>query len=844
MPKPSIDFKKVNEAALDDLDTLVRLVDPGALVSGDEWCWIDPQRESKKRGDSKINRKTGWWSDFVSGEGSKSECSVIGWWAHCQGLEYKDAGLDLATRYGLETTETLTKKKLVDKDGSPFRPVPADAPEPNWKQLGNPQRWAYLDAEGHLLRFHLRYDRKDGTKDFRPLTYRLLPSEAKEWRTKGLDDPQPLYGLDRLAQRPDAPVVLVEGEKTADAVALIFPDRVCITSGGCKSATHADWTPIKGRDLVIVPDNDEVGHKYAKDAAKRALAAGAKSARIVRLPAGLPEGWDLADQVPESMDAWDLEASLLDAEDLTTAPAEADEHEDAEGLPVIRVRPPEHAVAAQAQEALAKQGTVFQRRGGLVHVHRAEGTAKRGRKVPPGTPSIRPCTAGWLREQLSKAASFQRADAEGQTRKSLVPDWLPRMIVESSSHPGLAELTAVVETPVYLPGGRILTSPGLDEETGVFFAPLGSGPTIPDRPTMTEAQAARDRLFHVVTDFPWAGDTEDEKAKHRAAWLGFVLSAAARYAIQGPVPFVLIEANGQAAGKGLLAQVTGRIVTARDLPVATAPKDGVELRKMALPIISEGTRIQMLDEVGDFAGSREFNGLVTSTIYRDRVLGTSTLIEAPQNTVWVLCGNNVQLASDSTRRCLAIRLEPMTDRPEDREDFQHPDLLAYVAERASSLNADALTILKAFHCAGSPVSKLKPWGSFEAWARLVRDAVYWVTDGVDLDTRATLASTADTSRMALGQLIASLNECFSSLFTADQVLKRTLPGKDDYHAGLAEALEALNINIKGLSTRSVGRILARARRTVSGGLFLEQSNGHANGSALWRVELVSKADAA
>jgi hypothetical protein len=312
----------------------------------------------------------------------------------------------------------------------------------------------------------------------------------------------------------------------------------------------------------------------------------------------------------------------------------------------------------------------------------------------------------------------------------------------------------------------------------------------------------------------------------------------ARYAIAGPSPFVLIEANGQAAGKGLLAQVIGRITTGRDLPVATAPRDGVELRKLALPIISEGTRIQMLDEVGEFAGSREFNGLVTSTIYRDRVLGTSTMIEAPQNTVFVLCGNNVSLASDSTRRCLAIRLEPMTDRPEDREDFLHPDLLAYVADRAASLNADALIVLSAFHCAGSPASGLKPWGSFEAWARLVRDCVFWVTDGVDLDTRATLSSTADTSRMALSQLLTSIQECFPGLFTADQVLKRTLPGKDDYHAGLAEALEALNVNPKGLSTRSVGRILARCRRTVASGLYLEQSPAHANGSALWRVEAV------
>jgi hypothetical protein len=41
---------------------------------------------------------------------------------------------------------------------------------------------------------------------------------------KGFSAPCPLYGLTDLIARPDAPVLVVEGEATADVGAKLFPD--------------------------------------------------------------------------------------------------------------------------------------------------------------------------------------------------------------------------------------------------------------------------------------------------------------------------------------------------------------------------------------------------------------------------------------------------------------------------------------------------------------------------------------------------------------------------------------------------------------------------------------------
>src|SRR6516162_6386892 len=63
-----------------------------------------------------------------------------------------------------------------------------------------------------------RYNKADGDKEFWPRTWRKNRETGKEeWRWKNVPDPRPLYGLELLAQRPNAPVMVVEGEKCADA---------------------------------------------------------------------------------------------------------------------------------------------------------------------------------------------------------------------------------------------------------------------------------------------------------------------------------------------------------------------------------------------------------------------------------------------------------------------------------------------------------------------------------------------------------------------------------------------------------------------------------------------------
>jgi len=91
-----------------------------------------------------------------------------------------------------------------------------------------------------LLFLVCRFDKNDGGKDILPFSYGVLDG-IEGWHWKGIPDQRPLYGLDRLQANPETKVLLVEGEKTADAAQRLLPSLVAVTwQGGGKVASKTD----------------------------------------------------------------------------------------------------------------------------------------------------------------------------------------------------------------------------------------------------------------------------------------------------------------------------------------------------------------------------------------------------------------------------------------------------------------------------------------------------------------------------------------------------------------------------------------------------------------------------
>lgn len=158
-------------------------------------------------------------------------------------------------------------------------------------QSGKATTSIYRDAEGKLVMYIIRFVQSNGSKTFRPLC-----SSDGGFETKSPSGPLPLYRLPDL-KKADR-IYVVEGEKCAKRA--IKLGLVATTSAfGSNSAHKTDWLPLAGRKVVILPDNDPAGQKYAEDVARIITELNSQTQiKIVELP-GLPDGGDICDYTRE-----------------------------------------------------------------------------------------------------------------------------------------------------------------------------------------------------------------------------------------------------------------------------------------------------------------------------------------------------------------------------------------------------------------------------------------------------------------------------------------------------------------------------------------------------------------
>lgn len=154
----------------------------------------------------------------------------------------------------------------------------------------------YYNADGDLVGQVVRWNTPEG-KVIRPVS---LNAAGTGWVKRGMLEPRPLHALPELLALPKASRIYVtEGEKAADAARSIGLSATT-SPHGSESASKADWSTLSGCEVVVLPDHDSAGEKYAADVARLVMASGAKAVRIVRLVelwAGMPKGGDMADLV-------------------------------------------------------------------------------------------------------------------------------------------------------------------------------------------------------------------------------------------------------------------------------------------------------------------------------------------------------------------------------------------------------------------------------------------------------------------------------------------------------------------------------------------------------------------
>jgi len=240
-----------------------------------------------------------------------------GWSAKCPAHDDRNPSLSirvgddgralLACHAGCTLAAVIGALGLRERDlfveTEPSRRNGRAAPRPTWPTLDAAladQRpnahWVYRDAEGEPVGAAMRFEHADGKK-----VLPLSRDGGGAWSMRAMPEPRPLYALPELIASPGETVFIVEGEKCAEALRAC--GLIATTSvGGSKAVAKAEWSPLRGRSVVILPDHDDAGEQYANDVARLATAAGARSIRMARIAEAWPKcpsGGDIADALGE-----------------------------------------------------------------------------------------------------------------------------------------------------------------------------------------------------------------------------------------------------------------------------------------------------------------------------------------------------------------------------------------------------------------------------------------------------------------------------------------------------------------------------------------------------------------
>lgn len=95
----SLDFPRINAAALSALPSLLDRWLPGGRKQGAEWVARNPTRSDRRPGSFSVNTRTGRWADFATGDRGGDVISLA---AYLHGLRQGEAARKLADMLGVQ----------------------------------------------------------------------------------------------------------------------------------------------------------------------------------------------------------------------------------------------------------------------------------------------------------------------------------------------------------------------------------------------------------------------------------------------------------------------------------------------------------------------------------------------------------------------------------------------------------------------------------------------------------------------------------------------------------------------------------------------------------------------
>lgn len=510
-------------------------------------------------------------------------------------------------------------------------------------------------------------------------------------------------------------------------------------------------------------------------------------------------------------------------------PAKAD-GVDAEGVdlqlrPIIEISADVAVNVRQTLDALSKlsgKSAVYVHAGHLV-------------RVQGGRSPIHWLSADSLRESMALAAEFivkkevgPADDKRIEVVTKAAPLDLARVICARGSWPGLPELRRVSRLPPVTESGTVRAAPGYDAASMVYYDDSGVTLALPERPTLADAKAAKDRLFEYMR----VANFREEADKSR--WLALLLTLATRTAYQ-TCPLFMTRGVEQNSGK------TTALIVAYGLLYGSIPTPVTEKKDAHGDEANKATYGWSLRPLvfwdnlkeGQIWSNPKVAALLTLPENEDRELGGHKFLNSDfRGSVFAVSGNNIGFDADMAVRASVINLNKIVCFD---SDFDPEDPEEYARAQPQALR-DVYTIVTAFAQASCPQdATARPHKKYRRWSRLVQQAIVWLGMPDPVSDNAELNADGQGYELVM-QALAQIYG--SRPFTARQIFDMHA-NRDGRAMDVVGALCELTKSAEPRSSAKLGRMLGAivGREVVTGGRSVHlEKLGAVNGIVRYFVQ--------
>lgn len=303
------------------------------------------------------------------------------------------------------------------------------------------------------------------------------------------------------------------------------------------------------------------------------------------------------------------------------------------------------------------------------------------------------------------------------------------------------ELRTINRIPLFDEDGELITARGYVPSLKIYLDPDMDFIAPSKVPTEDEVWTARAWIDELKIDFPLcdytdsdmpiyleARDVDDHPKPNlkrgvasRANFDAMLLLPQMRHLIDGPTPAYHVDKPAAGTGAGFLVDAVYCVTEGTRAEIQTLSGSKEEVRKNITATLRNGRPIIFFDNVAGDLDSTDLAAMITSGVWRDRILGKSETVTMDVQAMVIIAGNNVRMSAELMRRMVPVYMDAGVDDPAFNrrpDSFKHNPLQKWIIEHRRELIWACHTLIANWFAKGKPVGTVGI-NSFTEWSQVM-----------------------------------------------------------------------------------------------------------------------------